>query len=209
MTTVEVAAMGWVPGFARGYVKDIRVRWALEEAGLSYDSILVDDDTRASTAYRAWQPFGQVPAFRDETVALFESGAIVLYLAQNSEALAPPDQAGQARVASWIFAATTSVQPHVDNHADLRSLIPEDRRAAIDEPLIARLDALRVALGDKDYLESRFTAGDLIMTTVLREVDADILARFPTLAAYRDRCEERPAFGRALAAHLADLRDEP
>ena len=206
--TIEVSALDWVPEFARGYVKDLRVRWALEEAGLPYAVELACEETRAADAYRAWQPFGQVPAYRDGDIEMFESGAIALHIAFASEALAPADPAGRARVASWVFAATTSIQPHVDTHNSLRHLLPDDKRHVIDNRLFARLTALQGWMQDRDYLESRFTAGDLVMDTVLRElVENGVLDRFPALAAYRERCEARPAFKRALAAQLADFQD--
>src|ERR1700733_261313 len=99
--TTYVSAYRWVPPFAQGYVKDLRIRWALEEAGLPYEATLIDSTIRTSEGYRRWQPFGQVPAYRDDTVELFESGAIILHLARKSETLAPLDEPGRARVASW------------------------------------------------------------------------------------------------------------
>ncbi len=206
--TREISALGWVPEFARGYVKDLRVRWALEEARLPYSTVLIDFDRPLGDPYRAWQPFGQVPAYRDDEVVLFESGAILLYLAERSSALAPEDAAGRARVASWVFAATTSLQPHADAYNLLGRVLTEEGRGQVLQRLEGRLAALSAWLGDKDYLEGRFTAGDLMMTTVLRELTEDgLLGRYPKLAAYHARCEARPAFGRALAAQLADFRD--
>lgn len=206
--TIEVSALEWAPEFARGYVKDLRVRWALEEAGFPYSAALTCEETRTGDIYRMCQPFGQVPAYRDDGIEMFESGAIVLHIASASEALAPSDAAGQTRVASWVFAATTSVQPHVDNYNSLRTLLPGDKRHVIDDRLHDRLAALQSWMQDKDYLEGGFTAGDLVMDTVLRElIESGVLDRFPALAAYRERCEARPAFKRALAAQLADFRD--
>ena len=103
--TIEVSAFRWVPPVAQGYVRDLRVRWALEEAGLAYEAALVDPQILASPSYRTWNPFGQVPAYRDDSVELFESGAIVLHIAAKSEALAPRDEAGRLRVMSWVIAA--------------------------------------------------------------------------------------------------------
>ena len=205
--TAQVSALKWAPEFARGYVKDLRVRWALEEAELSYEPVLVGEDARAGRAYRAWQPIGQVPAYRDAQVEMFESGAIVLHIASKSEKLSPTDPAGRARVGSWVFAATTSIQPYVDNYAFLRPLLPDDKKDVVDAPLSARLGALEDWIGDGTYLEGRFTAGDLVMTTVIREVDDAVLARFPALLSYLERCQERPAFTRALEAQLADFND--
>lgn len=206
--TRQISALGWVPDSARGYVKDLRVRWALEEAGLSYSSVLIEFDRPLGDPYRAWQPFGQVPAYRDEEVELFESGAILLYLAARSPVLAPEDPAGRARMASWVFAATTSLQPQADVHNLLGRVLTEEGRQQVRQRLERRLAGLSDWLGDKDYLEGRFTVGDLMMATVLRELTEDgFLGRFPNLAAYHARCEARPAFGRALAAQLADFRD--
>ena len=205
--TIHISALASAPDFAQGFVKDLRVRWALEEAGLSYEAVLIDPGCPPCDPYRRWQPFGQVPAYRDGTVDMFESGAIVLYLAARSEVLAPQDTAGRARVASWVFAAQTTLQPHVDNHDQLRDVVTDDARARLDARLTNRLSALAGWLGSKDYLEDRFTAGDLMMTTVLRElVDSDVFSHFAALAAYHDRCTARPAFARALDAQMQPFR---
>jgi len=206
---IEVSAFRWVPPFAEGYVRDLRVRWALDEAGLPYEAELIGHDTKETQSYREWQPFGQVPAFRDGEVEMFESGAIVLHLAEKSEALAPRDAAGRARVTTWVLAALNSIEPHVQNLVHLDAFHRGEawtieRRPQVEAMLDRRLAALAAWLGDKDYLEDRFTAGDLMMTSVLRElVDSGVLARFPTLDAYRRRCEARPAFVKALADQLA------
>ena len=206
---IEVSAFKWVPPFAQGYVRDLRVRWALEEAEIPYEAKLVDFETASSEPYREWQPFGQVPAFRDGEIEMFESGAIVLHLAEQSEALAPRDAAGRARVTTWVLAALNSIEPHVQNlvlldifHAGEAWTV--ERRPQAEAMLDKKLAALAAALGAKDYLEHRFTAGDLMMTMVLRElVDSGVLARFPTLDTYRRRCEARPAFAKALADQMA------
>ncbi|MGP1395458.1 MAG: glutathione S-transferase family protein [Inquilinaceae bacterium] len=217
--TIHVTAFRWVPPFVQGYVKDLRVRWALEEAGLPYEATLIDPQVQASRSYRKWQPFGQVPAYLDDEVELFESGAIVLHIAGKSEALAPSDTAGRARTVSWVMAALNSVEPHAQNliqfdddgagddgAGDAES---GDRRARLEAKLDRRLAALCAWLDDKEYLEGRFSAGDLMMTTVLRElVDSGFLSRFPLLDAYRRRCEARPAFGRAMEAHLRPFREK-
>ena len=207
--TIQVAAFRWVPPFAQGYVKDLRVRWALEEAGLPYETTLIDPQVQTSQTYREWQPFGQVPAYKDDEVEMFESGAIVLHVATKSEALAPRDAAGRARTASWVFAALNSIEPHAQNFIHLGgSDAGADLRRRLDAVLSARLAALSVWLGDKAYLEGRFTAGDLVMTTVLRElVDCGVLSRFPALDAFRRRCEARPTFVRALDAQMQPFRE--
>jgi len=200
---IEVSAFRWVPPFAQGYVRDLRVRWALEEAGLTYQAALVDQQACASAGYRQWQPFGQVPAYRDGEVELFESGAIVLHIAAKSEALAPPDEAGRARTTAWVIAALNSIEPYAQMLIHLK-----ESRAQAEALLNRRLEPLSAWLDGKDYLEGRFTAGDLMMTAVLRElVDSGTLARFPVLDAYRKRCEARPAFGRALEAQMQVFRD--
>jgi glutathione S-transferase len=212
--TIEVTAFRWVPPFAQGYVRDLRVRWALEEAGLAYEATLIDPPVQASEAYRKWQPFGQVPAYRDDGVEMFESGAIVLHIAARSEALAPQDEAGWARTTAWVIAALNSVEPHVQNlvhldvfHAD-KAWAKESRPHA-EAMLNRRLEALSAWLDGKDFLEDRFTVGDLIMTTVLRELgeESEAAVRFPILATYRRRCEARPAFGRALNAQMQAFRE--
>lgn len=207
--TIQLTAFRWVPPFAQGYVKDLRVRWALEEAGWPYEAVLIDGQVQGSESYRRWQPFGQVPAYRDDTVELFESGAIVLHIAAGSAALAPPDAAGRARISAWVIAALNSVEPFAMNLIELGDgAEATERRAEVEAVLHERLAGLAAWLDGKDYLEGRFTAGDLIMTTVLRElVDSGTLQRFPVLDAYYRRCEARPAFGRALEAQLQAFRD--
>ncbi|MEL6365478.1 MAG: glutathione S-transferase family protein [Pseudomonadota bacterium] len=207
--TATISALGWAPDFARGFVKDLRVRWALEEAGLPYAARLVDPGASPDDPYRDWQPFGQVPAYREGDVEMFESGAIVLHIAARSEALAPSDAQGRARAWSWVFAALTTLQPQVDNRNHLRAHLGEDMRATLDGWLETRLDALERRLRTRDHLENRFTVGDLMMTTVLRELREDgTLGAYATLLAYTDRCEARPAFRRALDAQFADFRDD-
>lgn len=211
--TPQVSAFRWVPPFAQGFVRDLRVRWALEEAGLPYEAALIDPQIQASESYREWQPFGQVPAYKDDQVEMFESGAIVLHIAGKSEALSPSDPAGRARVTTWVIAALNSIEPHAQNFVTLDVFHAgeawiEERRPQAEAFIKRRLASLSAWLGDKEYLEDRFTAGDLIMTTVLRElVDSGVLAQFPNLDAYRRRCEARPAFRRAMEAQLKAFRE--
>lgn len=208
-----VTAFRWVPPFAQGFVRDLRVRWALEEAGFPYEAELIDATIQASPAYRAQQPFGQVPAYRDDTVQLFESGAIVLYIAGQSDTLAPADPSGRARMTTWVLAALNSVEPYVDNLISL-DVFHEgeawtvERRPQVEAMLDRRLADLEAWMEGREYLEDRFTAGDLMMSTVLREASAaGVLARFPRLDAYHKRCEARPAFARALEAQLQPFRE--
>lgn len=209
---IEVSAFKWVPPFARGLVRDLRVRWALEEAGLPYRARLIDFDDRETAAYRALQPFGQVPVYRDGELAMFESGAIVLHIAAGAPALMPPDQDGRARATAWLFAALNSIEPPIQNLAELDLFNADQEWARLRRPgLVAfveqRLRELAASLGDSDYLEAGgFTAGDLMMVTVLRNLrHTELMAQFPTLAAYQARCEARPAFQKALAAQLGDF----
>jgi glutathione S-transferase len=211
--TTQLTAFRWVPEFAQGYVRDLRIRWALEEAGLPYEVVLIDAEIRASARYQAWQPFGQVPAYRDEAVEMFESGAIVLHIAAKSEALAPRDEAGWARVITWVIAALNSIEPFAQAYIPLAEAEAleswEQQQLASAEALLnKRLTGLSDWLGDKDYLEGRFTAGDIIMGTVLRElVNSGALTRFPSLDAYRRRCEARPAFVRAMEGQMSTFRE--
>ncbi|HEY7688176.1 MAG TPA: glutathione S-transferase family protein [Dongiaceae bacterium] len=211
--TIHVSAFRWVPDFAQGYVRDLRVRWALEEAGLPYEATLIDPEIQKSAGYRHWQPFGQVPAYRDGEVEMFESGAIVLHIAAKSEKLSPRDPAGRARVATWVLAALNSVEPEI---AELITLDvfhageawTKERKPQAEKAVEGKLAGLSAWLGGKDYLEGRFTAGDLMMTTVLRMLtESGVLERFPALDAYRRRCEARPAFGRALEAQMKPFRE--
>ncbi len=211
--TITISAFRWVPQFAQGFVKDIRARWALEEVGLPYQVELIDPPVGNDHPYRSWQPFGQVPAFREDGVELFESGAIALHLANRSEALAPTDAAGRARVTMGVIAALNSVEPHIDTYAQLDIFHKGEawatqRRPQAEEMMRRRLTSLAGWLGDKHYLDERFTAADLIMATVLRGLgDWPLDDRFPSLGAYRQRCLDRPAFGRALEAQLQTFRD--
>jgi len=211
--TIQLTAFRWVPPFAQGYVRDLRIRWALEEAGLPYEVILVDGSVTASETYRHWQPFGQVPAYKDDGVEMFESGAIVLHIAGKSEALAPRDEAGRARVLTWVIAALNSIEPHIQNFVHLDGFYAgeawaKERRPSAEALMMQRLSGLSSWLANKEYFEDRFTAGDLIMTTVLRElVNSGVLARFENLDAHRARCEARPAFARAMDGQMRVFRE--
>jgi glutathione S-transferase len=205
---ITLSAFRWVPPFAQGLVRDLRVRWALEEAGIPYQENLIGPEDQASLAYRALQPFGQVPAIESDDVRLFESGAIVLHIAEKSDALSPSDANGRARTTAWVFAAVNSVEPAIQNITELDFFHADkpwaaERRPAVLATVQKRLSALEVWLGGRDYLEGRFTAGDLMMTTVLRILGrSEILSDWPVLQAYQQRCEARPAFRKALADHL-------
>ena len=212
---IEVSAFKWVPPFARGLVRDLRVRWALEEAGLPYRSKPIDFVEQASDAYRAWQPFAQVPTYREGDLTLFESGAIVLHIARRSAALMPEDEPGRDRATSWLFAALNSIEPAIQNLAEIDLFhAGEDwakaRRPGVEAFVRQRLSQLSERLNGHDYLDGRFTAGDLMMTTVLRNLrHTDLMAEHDNLSAYQARCEARPAFQRALDAQFADFTGAP
>ncbi|HSW14396.1 MAG TPA: glutathione S-transferase family protein [Solimonas sp.] len=212
---ITLTAFRWVPPFARGVVRDLRVRWALEEAGLPYTAQLIGPREQATADYRAWQPFGQVPAFAQDGVEMFESGAIVLHIAEQSEALMPLDAAGRARVKSWLFAALNSVEPAVQQLAEIDLFHSGEewtlaRRPQVEAFVKRRLDALAGWLGEREYLEDRYTAADLLMVTVLRLLrHTELLAQYPRLKAYCARCEARPAFQKALGDQLADFVEDP
>jgi glutathione S-transferase len=206
---IRVSAFRWVPPFARGLVRDLRVRWALEEAGLPYEERLIGPEDQRSEGYRRLQPFGQVPAYEEDGLVLFESGAIVLHVAERSEALMPSDPERRARVTAWMFAALNTMEPRIQSLAEIDLFHAEEewakvRRPAAVEAAKARLADLAGWLRGRDYLDGRFTAADLLMTTVLRILrHTDLVAQMPVLEDYRLRCEARPAFRKALADQMA------
>jgi glutathione S-transferase len=210
---ITISAFRWVPPFARGQVRDLRVRWALEEANLSYRTRLLEQDDKDQADYRALQPFGQVPIFMEGDFALFESGAIVLHIGERSAALLPEEPGARARATQWLIAALNSIEPFMMNVAVIDLFYANEEWAKLRRPgaeafVRQRLRALSEALGDKAYLDGdRFTAGDLMMTTVLRILShTDIVTSDPRLAAYVERCTARPAFQRALDSQLGDFR---
>jgi len=208
-TPIRVSAFRSLPPFAQGLARDFRVRWALEEAGLPYEEWLLAREDLATDSYRALQPFGQVPAIEDDGFGLFESGAIVLYIAQQSEALMPIEPKARARVTCWAFAALNSIEPRVQSLAEIDFSHADAewaklRRPALEEAVRARLTLLAARFNGRDYLEDRFTAADILMTTVLRFLrHTNLVAQIPPLEAYRLRCEARPAFQKAMARHMA------
>jgi glutathione S-transferase len=211
---ITISAFRWVPDFARGQVRDLRVRWALEEAGLPYRTRLLEQGDQEKPDYRALQPFGQVPIFEEDGFVLFESGAIVLHVGEQCEALLPKEAGARARATQWLIAALNSIEPFVMNVAQIDLFFANEEWAKLRRPgavefLQRRLSALSRSLGDKPYLDGeRFTAGDLMMSTVLRILKhTDIVTSDRRLAAYIDRCTERPAFRRAFDAQLGDFED--
>ena len=210
---IRLTAFKWVPPFAEGLVRDLRVRWALEEAGIPYEERLIDQGEQNTPAYRSIQPFGQVPVIEEDGLTLFESGAILLHIGERSEALLPRDPVGKARAVQWVFAALNSIEPHIQNLALIDLFYTDEEWAKLRRPgalefVERRLDALAARLGERDYLDSdRFTAGDLIMTTVLDILrHTDLVEKRPNLHAYRLRCKARPAYQKALADQIAPFR---
>jgi glutathione S-transferase len=197
---ITISAFRWIPDFARGQVRDLRVRWALEEAGLPYRTRLLEMGDQDKPDYRALQPFGQVPMLEEDGLVLFE--------------LLPTDSAARSRATQWLIAALNSIEPHVINVALIDLFYKDEEWAKLRRPGAVefakkRLSALSKCLGDKPFLDGdRFTAGDLMMSTVLRILKyTDIVSSDPRLAAYIERCTARPAFKRALDAQLGDFRE--
>lgn len=213
---ITVTAFPWVPPFAQGLVRDLRVRWALEEAGLPYEARLLGEGENDSPAYRAVQPWGQVPVMEEDGLTLFESGAILIHLAERSEALAPKDPAGRAKAIQWTIAALNSIEPHVQNLVLIDIFYQDEAWAKLRRPgqeafTRMKLASLARRLQGREWLEDRFTIGDLMTATVLRLLrHTDIVTADPVLGPYLARCEARPAFGRALEDQLAAFRaNEP
>jgi glutathione S-transferase len=210
---ITLYAFKWVPDFAQGLVRDLRVRWALEEAGIPYATRLLGRDDNETPEYRKLQPWGQVPVIEDDGLVLFESAAIVQYIADRSEALSPRDPSGRAKVAQWLFAAMNSVEPHISNlgnidlfHADQEWA--KARRPSQEAFTRMKLASLARRLDGREWLEDRFTVADLLMVSVLRNLrHTDIVSADPVLGPYVARGEARPAFQRALAAQLATFKE--
>jgi glutathione S-transferase len=210
---ITISAFKWVPDFAQGQVRDLRARWAVEEAGLPYRTRLLDQGDQDKPEYRALQPFGQVPILEEDGFALFESGAIVLHIGERSEALLPKDPQARARATQWVIAALNSIEPFVMEVARIDIFYADQEWAKLRRPgavefVKRRLNGLSNALGDKPYLDGdRFTAGDLMMSAVLRILKyTDIVTSNKRLASYVERCTARPAFRRALDSQLADFK---
>ena len=210
-----VTAFDWVPEFARGLVRDLRVRWALEEIGRAYDSELLNARSPRPEAYLARQPFDQVPAFAEGDLQIFETGAILLYPGEQDERLLPA--AGQDRwtAIAWLFSALNSVEPVTQRivsydvfHKD-KPWAPDAREASLGlcKQKLKRVDD---ALAGKDWLAGSFSVADIAMVTVLNVLrHTDLVAEYPALAAYKARGEARPAYKRALDAQYADFTTEP
>jgi glutathione S-transferase len=199
---------------ARGQVRDLRARWALEEAGLPYNTRLLAQGDQDKPEYRELQPFGQVPILEEDGLVLFESGAIVLHIGERSEALLPTDPGARGRAIQWLISALNSIEPFVMNVAVIDFIYSQEEWAKLRRPgavefVRRRLAALSKSLGNKPFLDGdRFTAGDLMMATVLRILSkTDIVSGDERLGAYVERCTGRPAFKRALEAQLRDFSE--
>jgi glutathione S-transferase len=209
MNKIRITAFKWVPPFAQGLVRDLRVRWALEEAGFPYEEKLLDFGEQNGAEHRAVQPFGQVPVYEEDALTLFESGSIVMHIGERSSQLLPVEPQARARVRTWMFAALNSVEPPVQALAAMDLFFANEEWARLRRPgalamAQGRLNGLATYLAKRDYLEERFSGADLLMTTVLRLLrHTTVVSEIPALAAYQARCEARPAFQRALAAQLA------
>lgn len=206
-SSIEITAFRWVPDFAQGVVRDLRARWALEEAGLDYRVRLLDQ--QRPPEYLKEQPFDQVPCFSDGEVRIFETGAIVQYIGEQSDDLLPRDPQGRFRAIQWTYSALNSVEPALINLLLIDLFFTGEewaklRRPGAEDFVRQKLKRVSDWLGDKEWLEDRFTIGDLLMVTVLRFLrHTELVAEFPNLAAYLKRGEARPAFQRALSDQLA------
>jgi glutathione S-transferase len=207
-----VTGLDNVPDFAQGVVRDMRIRWALEEIGRPYRAELFNAMEPRPDDYLGWQPFGQVPAFADGKVRLFESGAILLYLGEQDERLLPHDPAARWKAITWLIAALNSVEPMLMQIVSLDIFQAgqpwaKDARPSAVEFARQRLSRVAEALGDGEWLAGDFSIADIMMVTVFRNLrHTDIVAGFPTLAAYQARGEQRPAFKQALVDQMAGFK---
>ncbi len=207
--TPAITAFERSPDGGRGLARDMCVRWAFEEVGQPYDVRLVSFSEMKEPAHRALHPFGQIPTYEEGDLALFESGAIVLHIAERHAGLLPDDANARARAIAWMFAALSTVEPSIVDLSTAMILERNEIWHAQRLPLVKdrirdRLGQLSVRLGEADWLEGAFSAGDLLMVSVLRRLNASgILQEYPNLFAYVARGEARPAFRRAFDAQLA------
>lgn len=197
------------PDGGRGLARDMRVRWALEEVGQPYDVRLVSFNALKEPAHLALQPFGQIPTYEEGDLALFESGAIVLHVAERHGDLLPDDPNARARAIAWMFAALNTVEPPIFDRS-LAMILERDepwyeqRLRALENSIRKRLNSLSRRLGAAEWLDGAFSAGDLLMVTVLlRLKGSPILEDYPSLSAYLARGEARPAYRRAFNAQAA------
>ena len=207
--TITITAFERSPDRGRGLARDMRLRWALEEAGQPYEVRFLSFGAMKEAAHRALHPFGQIPTYEEGDLALFESGAIILHIAERHAGLLPADANARARAITWMFAALSTVEPPIvelGSAALLERDKPwyEQRRPILEARVRDRLDNLSQRLGDADWLDGAFSAGDLLMVTVLRRLDGTGLVQsYPNLSAYVARGEARPAYRRAFEDQLA------
>ncbi|HEY9536230.1 MAG TPA: glutathione S-transferase family protein [Kiloniellaceae bacterium] len=211
--TPTITAFERSPDRGKGLARDMRVRWALEEVSQPYDVRLLSFTAMKEPAHRALHPFGQIPTYEEGDLALFESGAIVFHIAERHAGLLPDDANARARAITWMFAALNTVEPPIFDR-DLVKILERDepwyeqRLRALEDSIRIRLGDLSGRLGDADWLDGAFSAGDLLMVTVLRRLHGSgILDDYPNLSAYVARGEARPAFKRAFDAQLAVFTD--
>jgi glutathione S-transferase len=207
--TPTITAFARSPDRGRGLARDMRVRWALEEVGQPYDVRLLSFEEMKEPAHRALHPFGQIPTYEEGDLVLFESGAIVLHIAEHHAGLLPSDANAQARAIAWMFAALGTVEPPIVERS-MAILLESDkswhqeRLAMLDNRVRGQLGQLSNRLGNADWLDGAFSAGDLLMVSVLLRLGGSgLLEEFPNLSAYVARAEERPAYQRAFDAQLA------
>jgi glutathione S-transferase len=197
------------PDRGKGQARDMRVRWALEEVGQPYDVRLVSFSAMKEPAHRALHPFGQIPTYQEGELALFESGAIVLHIAERHGGLLPDDANARARAIAWMFAALSTLEPPIVD-LGIAKLLERDetwyaqRLPIVEDRIRVRLGELSARLDNADWLDGAFSAGDLLMVTVLRRLNGSkMLDEYPVLSAYVARGEARPAFRRAFEAQLS------
>lgn len=208
--TITITAFEASPDRGRGLARDMRVRWALEEVGQPYEVRLVSFAAMKQPAHKALNPFGQIPTYEDGDLALFETGAIILHIAERHAGLLPANANARSRAIAWMFAALNTVEPPILERASAKLLEGDKpwtptRMPMLDDRIRARLADLSARLGGADWLDGAFSAGDLMMTHALLRLRASssMLDEYPNLSAYLARAEARPAYQRAFAAQLA------
>lgn len=207
--TITITAFERSPDGGKGLARDTRVRWALEEVGQPYEVRLVSFRAMKEPAHLALHPFGQIPTYEEGDLTLFETGAIVFHVAERHAGLLPDDANSRARAVAWMFAALNTIEPPILDLVTARFLEGdkpwcEERLPLVKDRIRVRLDQLSSRLGDAEWLDDRFSAGDLMMVSVLlRLKPSGLLNEFPKLAAYVARGEARPAYKRAFEAQLA------